>query len=291
MKKIITYSILVAFTLLSACRKSDNPKIPTLQRVPVPSLTKDATAAVKIIPSDLANFVGKVNVDLFYKSEAAPKKMDLVITKNGDLSSVKVLKADITTFPSLVSFTGPQLLSLFGSVETCDYFDLGVNITTQDGNLYEAFPTSGIPYGPGVTGQSGGVHVSVNYSTKVEYHPEVYTGDFVVVSDEFGDFGTGDVVVLTPISSTQFSFLQPQAKNSLPIIVTVDPESLATSITKQKIGDYFLWHPAYTNPNVSTSSSEASNKVSPCDQTLTLVLNYTVDQGSFGAFKLVLKKK
>lgn len=291
MKKIITYSILVAFTLLSACRKTDNPKIPTLQKVPVPVLAKDATAAVTIIPSDITNFVGKVNVDLFYKSDVLPKKMDLVITKNGDVSNVKVLQADITAFPSVVSFTGPQLLSLFGSVETCDYFDLGVNITTQDGNLYEAFPPLGVPYGPGVTGQSGGVRVSVNYSTKVEYHPELYSGDFVVVSDEFGDFGTGDVVVLTQISPTSFSFLQPQAKNSLPIIVTVDPESLATSIAKQKIGDYFLWQPAYTNPNVSTSASEASNKVSPCDETLTLVLNYTVDQGSFGAFKLILKKK
>ena len=54
MKKIIIYSILTA-TLLSACRKSDNPKIPTLTRVPVPSLLKEASGSETIIVSDLAN--------------------------------------------------------------------------------------------------------------------------------------------------------------------------------------------------------------------------------------------
>lgn len=290
MKKIITYSILMALMLLSACRKSDNPKIPTLARVPIPSLSKDPTGTGTIIVSDLANFVGKINVDLFVKTDVPPKKMDLVITKNGDISTVKVITA-VTTFPSVVSFTGPQLAALFGSVQTCDFFDVGVNITTQDGTVYEAFPKVGNPYGAGVAGEYGGVTTKLTYATKVEYDPAVYSGNFVVVSDEFQEFAPGDVVVLTQVSATQFTFLYTDVKNPVPIKVNVDPATLKVSVVKQKIGDNFLSTPQYTNPTAATLSSTANNKVLPCSQTLNLTLDFNVDQGSFGEALLVLKKQ
>ena len=291
MKKILTYSILIAVTLLSACRKSDNPKIPTLARVPIPSLSKDPTGTGTIIVSDLANFVGKVNVDLFQKSDVPPKKMDLVIIKNGDKTILKVLKADITTFPSVISFTGSQLTTLFGSVQTCDFYDVGVNITTQDGVVYEAFPAIGSTYGAGVANQYGGVNTKLTYATKVEYDPAVYNGNFVVVSDAFGEYAPGDVVVLTKVSATQFTFLYTDMKNPLPININVDPATLKVSVAKQKIGDSFLSTPQYTNPNVATINTTANNVVIPCSQTVNLTFNFTVDQGSFGENLLVLKKQ
>ncbi len=290
MKKIITYSILAAITLLSACRKEDNPNVPTLQRVPVPSLKKDASGAGTIIPSTIASFVGKVNVDVLFKTDILPKKMDLVVIKNGNKATVKVLKSDITVFPSVVSFTGPELTALFGTIVTCDFFELGVNITAKDGTVYEAFPAVGNAYGAGVAGQFGGVTTTLIYSTKVEFDPTVYMGTFVTVSDEFEDF-LGYEPVLTSIDATHFSFISPAVTNPLPIIVTVDPNTLSATIANQKIGDKFTWSAAYTNPKASALASNPLNKVSPCDKTLTLILNYTVDQGSFGAYKLVLKKK
>jgi hypothetical protein len=282
---------LVAVTLLSACRKSDNPKIPTLARVPVPSLSKAPSSPETIVVSDLANFVGKVVVDVFFKTDVPPKKMDLVIIKNGDKTKVKVLQADITAFPTVVSFTGPQLTTLFGSVETCDFFEVGVNITAGSGTVYEAFPAVGSAYGAGVSGEYGGVQTSLDYNTKVEYDPNVYSGNFIVVSDEFQDFVPGSTVVLTTINSTQFSFIQPAVENPIPIKVTVDPASLKVSIQKQKIGDFFLWNPDYTNPTVQTIASNPNNRVLPCTQTLSIALDYSVDQGDFGEALLILKKQ
>ena len=289
MKKIITYSILIAVTLLSACRKSDNPKIPTLARVPIPSLSKDPTGTGTIVVSDLANFVGKVSVDVFEKTDVPPKKMDLVAIKNGDKNAVRVLKADITTFPSVVSFTGPQLTALFGTVQACDFYDVGVNITTQDGTVYTAFPALGSSYGAGVPNQYGGINTKLKYSTKVEYDPTLYNGNFVVVSDEFEEYAKGDIVVLTQVSATQFTFLYTDMKNPVSIKVNVDPATLKVSVAKQKIGDYFLSAPQFTNPNVATVTSE--NNVAPCSKTLSLTFNFTVDQSNFGNFLLVLKKQ
>lgn len=290
MKNLVLYTLVIA-TLFTACRKSDNPKLPELARVPVPSLTKDASSPASIVVSDLNNFVGKVNVGLFFKDDIPPQKMDLVMNKNGNKSTLKVIKADITSFPAVVSFTGPELKAAFGTVETCDFFEVGVNITTKDGTVYEAFPAIGNAYGAGVAGQFNGVQTMLTYNTKVEYDPSVYSGDFVVVSDEFQDFAPGSTVTLTRISNTEFTFLQPAVKNPIAIKVTVNPETLQVSITKQKIGDWFLWEPAYTNPNAATKAANPANKVTPCTQTLSIAIDYTVDQGSFGEYILVLKKK
>ncbi|MEO6550552.1 MAG: hypothetical protein ABIN94_21275 [Ferruginibacter sp.] len=269
MKRIITYSILVAITLLSACRKSDNPKLPTLARVPVPSLSKDATGAGTITVSDLANFIGKVNVDVFFKSDVPPKKMDLVVIKNGNKSIVKVLKTDITAFPSVVSFTGPQLTALFGSVQTCDVFEVGVNITTADGTLYEAYPTVGVAYGAGVAAEYGGVNTVLTFSTKVEYNPEVYKGNFVVVSDSWNDTAPGDIIVFTQIDATHFSFIYPTAVNPIPIVVSVDPSNNTPSITKQNIGTAWVYDASPPPPTARTTPA-AANTLNPCTKTISL---------------------
>jgi len=289
MKNLIILSFLFAL-FFASCRKEDNPKLPDLVRVPVPALTKDAAAPETIIVSDLDNFVGKVNVDVFYRSDILPKKMDLVIIKNDDKSNVKVLKADITSFPTIVSFTGAELTSLFGSVETCDFFELGVNITTQDSRVYEAFPSAGVPYNPGIASIPD-IKTTLIYNTKVEYDPAIYQGNFVPVSDEFGDFLPSDIILLTKIDDTHFSFKSPQVSNALPIIAAVDPETLTVSITQQKIGDFFLWDPIYTNPTVGTIAGNVANKVIPCSKTVSIALDYNVDQGGFGEYILILQKQ
>ncbi|MEO7769240.1 MAG: hypothetical protein ABIS01_17540 [Ferruginibacter sp.] len=288
MKKLIAYSILVAFTLLSACRKSENAKIPALARVPVPSLSKDASGAGTIVVSDLANFVGKVNVDLFFKSDVPPKKMDLVVTKNGDKTIVKVLKADITVFPSVVSFTGPQLISLFSSVQACDFFEVGVNITTADGTMYEAYPAVGIAYGAGVAAEYGGVQTTLTYSTKVEYDPNIYKGNFVVVSDGWRDTSPGDIIVFTQIDATHFSFLYPTAVNPLPIIVTVDPTTNTPSITKQIIGTAWVYDTDPPAPAARTLPG-AANALAPCAKTISLNMMWSEAGTEYGPylFKLV----
>lgn len=291
MKKIITFSLLVSLALLGACKKAGNGNLPDLERVPVPSLKKATGSDAFIVVSALASFQGKLIVDNFFKDDIPPQKMDLVAFKNGDKSTLKVVKAGITTFPTTVTLTGADLQTAFGAIVTCDYFTFGVNMTTKDGKVYEAFPAVGNAYGSGVAGQFGSVQTQIDYSTKVEYDPTVYKGDFISVSDEFGDFPDGSVVVITQIDATHFSFTQPAVKNPLPIIVTVDPNTLRLSIAKQKIGDWFLWQPAYTNPNAAASASDPLSKVSPCDKTLSLNIAYTVDQGSFGSYKLVLRKQ
>ena len=289
-KNIFIYSLLASLVFVG-CKKDDGmvEKSISLERVPYINLTKEAGSPVDIIPSTIATFTGKTVVSPLYPSDALPDKVDLVVIKNGNTTNVKTLRAGITTFPTTVSWAGTELATLFGvPTVTCDGFTFGTIIYVGD-KKYETWPSSGQPgFAAGTQINQPGYSVTVNYNTKVEYDPNTYKGIFKVVSDAFGDFPVGSDVLLTQVSATQFSFIQPEVANPIPMVFTVDPATLVVTAPKQKIGSYFLWEPAYTNPNIVVTGT--TSFVSPCTKLLTLFLGYTVDQGSFGSLKLVLQK-
>ncbi len=132
--------------------------------------------------------------------------------------------------------------------------------------------------------------VGMRLSANCAYDPAIYAGDFVVVKDDFGDFAPGETVRLSRVTNSSFSFIDPYATSPLPIIVNVNTGNNITSITKQKIGNAFVWGLSYINPHAAATSL-TSNFVAPCDKTVTLNITYTVDQGGFGSYILILKKK
>jgi hypothetical protein len=289
MKKIIlSYTLLIAI-LFAACRKDDNPKIPDLERVPVPSLSLDASSDVLINPGDPESFHGKVIVDLFFKTDIPPKKMDVVIIKNGDPASVKTLKADVTSFPITIDITGVQLATLFGSeIGDGDIYTIGVDITTQDGKLYQGFPLVGNAYGSGVANQAGGVQTTVEFLKPCTFVASEYDGDFTVVSDEWADYGAGDVIPVTKIDDTHISFeYNVDPGSALPIIMQIDPSTNGITVVKQKYGTY-----AGGDIQIYAETPDASSSVNPCDLSITLKLQHTdSDGGNYGIATIKLKKK
>ena len=156
MKKIILFSLMAA-TVLVSCRKSDNPKIPDLTRVPVPKLAIVANSEVAIdVSKDPALFKGRFNVGLLFPNDVAPQKFDMVIIKNGNRALVKTLKADIITLPATVEVTGAQLIALFGSpIVAGNFFDIGADITLPGGQKLEAFPLVGTQFAGGTANIPG----------------------------------------------------------------------------------------------------------------------------------------
>jgi hypothetical protein len=177
---------------------------------------------------------------------------------------------------------------LFGTpVALGDTYDFAPNIYIGD-RVFEAFPATGNGTGAGVIAMPGFSEFS-RFAAICAYDPAIYQGNFVVVSDGFGDFTPGEVVPITKVDNTTFSFIDPYATSPLPIIVKVNTLNNQLSVTKQKIGNAFVWNLGYTNPNVAVTAS-ASSFVAPCSKTITLAIAYTVDQGSFGTYNLVLRK-
>ncbi|GEM_PF-3514682 len=117
-----------------------------------------------------------------------------------------------------------------------------------------------------------------------------FAGNFVVVADAFEDTRPGDILVLTQISATQFSFRYPSATNAVPIVVTINPTTNAVTIERQTIGTEWSWQPTYKNPSVQgTGTYESCNKV------LTLAMTWGINGGASvftgGPFRLQIRKQ
>lgn len=286
------YSLLLAFAVIAGCTKNDGPisNNVSLERVPQPQIVKSGGSQA-IDMTNLAGFEGKFDiVGVYFSSDIPPVKYDVVIRKNNNNELIKLIKADVTTFPTSLTITANDLASLFGDpLVLGDRFDIGVDVYVQAGKKYEAFPVTGVSYGSGIANQPG-ASTSINYTAICQYKPDVYQGNFVVLQDDFADLLPGDVVVLTKIDDTHFSYIYPSGFNPIPIIVTVDPGTNAVTISKQRFGDYFTWEPGYTNPNASAGGGSL-DIVSPCDEEWGAEIQYTVDQGAFNKYYLHMRKQ
>lgn len=293
--KIRKISILLAlsfgaFIAFTGCKKDDGAirSSVSIADVPTISTSVDASGSQAIDLLNLAAFSGKFKMALYFTDATPPTKVDIVVRKNASNANVKVYKAAVTALPSTYTITAAEIATLFGApVVLGDSYDFAPDIYVGD-RKFEAFPTVGAGSGAGPVAQPLYSEFA-RFSAICAFDPTIYQGNFNVVSDGFGDFTPGEVVPITAIDATHFSFKDPYVTSPLPIIVTVNPLNNQLSITKQKIGNAFTWNLTYTNPNMAVSASSTS-VVAPCSKTLTLAIAYTVDQGGFGTFNLVLKK-
>ena len=284
----LTLGLMIAF---AGCKKDDGGvrKSVVIKDVPVVSTKIESTGSQAIDLLNLAGFSGKFKVELYFPGATPPDKVDIVVRKNGSNANVKVMKKDVTTLPYSLTVTSADIAALFGvAVALGDTYDFAPDLYVGV-NKYEAFPATGLGNGPGIIAFPLYSDFA-RFAAICAYDPAIYEGDFLVVSDGFGDFSPGEIVKFTKISNSSFSFINPYVTSPLPIIVTINTLNNQATIAKQKVGNAFTWQLAYTNPNMAVSAS-ATSVVAPCSKTITLAIAYTVDQGSFGTFNLVLKKK
>ena len=290
MKKIIIYSFCLfsVAVFFAACKKDSNGKLPELTRFPLPLVIKVAGSNQVISAQDPNSFSGKYSVGLYFPNEVPPKKFDVVVMKNNINTNVKVLTTDVTTFPTELTITGTQLAALFNApIVLGDKFDIGVDVTTSTGAKFEAFPAVGNAYAAGIAAQPG-ASTFVRYEAVCQYVPAAYQGPYEVVTDEWGDYTAGDIVQLTMVDATHFSFNY-LAADPKPIVVTVNSVTNAVTVPKQVYGSGYP--PGWPYGNISAESvPSVDNFVAPCAGTFSVILKHTVAAGSFGEYKLVLKK-
>ena len=284
----LTLGLMIAF---AGCKKDDGGvrSSVVIKDVPVVSTKIESTGSQAIDMLNLAGFSGKFKVDIYFPGAKPPDKVDIVVRKNGSNANVKVMKKDVTTLPYSLTVTTADIAALFGvAVALGDTYDFAPDLYVGV-NKFEAFPVTGLGNGPGIIAYPLYSDFA-RFAAICAYDPAIYEGDFLVVSDGFGDFSPGEVVKFTKISNNSFSFINPYVTSPLPIIVSINTLNNQATIAKQKVGNAFTWQLAYTNPNMAVSAS-ATSVVAPCSKTITLAIAYTVDQGGFGTYNLVLKKK
>jgi hypothetical protein len=291
MKRIIIYStVLVAIVaILNACRKDDNPRIPSLEKFEwMPLFVKDQTTDVSIDGKEPASFVGKFTIDKYFETDINPQKADIVVIKNGDNANIKMIKPDVTTFPTTVEITGPQLETLFGEpIILGDNFTIGVDITTPGGKKFEAFPAIGNSYAAGITAQPG-ASPTIDYLAACTFDKNSFNGPYEVIQDDWADFNPGETVNVTPGAGVnQISVLAypspAYGTNRKPMLVDVNPTTFAATITEQVIGDYTGAPPGAT--------ARGDGTVNPCGDELNLNVTFKIGGTDYEDYKLILRKK
>ncbi|ADQ17576.1 hypothetical protein [Leadbetterella byssophila] len=153
--KIFIQMIVAGALLLGGCKAKFIGLDPSVEIYKVPGVTAKVDGNAAITLSDLNSFSGKVLVDLYFKDQPGPDKVDIVVRKNlQGGGNVKVLQEGVTSFPSTITVTAAQLQSLFGELKVGDTYDVAPNIYTSDGK-FEAFPANGPGTATSVTGAPG----------------------------------------------------------------------------------------------------------------------------------------
>jgi hypothetical protein len=313
MKKNIFFLFLLASVIFAGCEKNDGmvPKEIPLERVPAPVVTKDPTGSASLDLTNLGAFNGKVNVGLYFPNDIPPAKFDIVIKKNNTNSNVKVFKAGVTTFPSLITITAAQLATLFGTaIVLNDTYEVGVDVYAQSGKKYEAFPLVGQGYAAAFQPDHPGFNTSVIFSAICAYRGDLFapiggTANFQVITDEWGDdpvngwgppAGYRPTVAVTVVDATHLSFKSPVNGTST-IVLTINPLDNAITYTGQPYGNLAVGplqvDPTWTFGN-GTIENVGINNVAPCALQLNLAVRYRVAAGTFSnggvGYKLVLRK-
>jgi len=298
MKKIIIGS-LILFTVVTSfygCRKNDNPKLPEgIETGVFPKLTQDP-AGDEII-QDVNSFSTAFTLDLFYP-KPLPQKMDVRVVMNDDYTNVKTLKADVTSFPTKITVTGPQLAQLFGltpaQVEVGDQFTISPDITLQSGKLLTAFAygVNGTdtfnlaPYGSDALNTPGSnatlsytkvctlimdslANVNGNGAAELA-DPDVLEATYPVTLTREG----ADVIRINNYSTV------PGAVLKLKII----EKSQTIVIDKQAIAPSFPGYP-YHN-----WVAQGTGTINACDNSMTLKVSFSVDEGAFDPVTQTIKR-
>ena len=275
MKKITLYSLFfcVLATMITACSKDDVQTPPDL-RFPLPLLTKDTTGDEFISGRDPASFLGKFVVDMYYGTAVKLQKVDIVVIRNDNRTNVKTIKPNVTSFPASIEVTGTQLTTLFDStIRLGDKFEIGADVTTVNGQKFEAFPVTGKPYGADTTALPGS-RFSIVYVADCVFDIASFNGTYTVMSNsvgggDWGDLKVGDGVMVSAGGNEIAVFAYPYNAPLYilyPMICQVDPVTFDVTITRQIIGlnTIFSW------PMIWAETGTGPGTVSPCGDAITL---------------------
>jgi len=153
---VFALSVIIALT---ACSKDDGPipKRVGIEDVPAMTMNTEPQKTNNLDTIRFGNpgaFAGKFRVAMVFPDQVKPTKVDIVVRKNGAASSVKLYKADITTFPTSFTITAAEIVTLFGApIALNDNYDFAPDIYVGT-KKYEAFPLVGSGNGAGVVGMN-----------------------------------------------------------------------------------------------------------------------------------------
>ncbi|MBV8254954.1 MAG: hypothetical protein JO154_20305 [Chitinophaga sp.] len=292
MKKLNSLMImLLATCIFFACRKNDNPRLPEgIVKSVLPQLS--ITGGGDVIIQQMSAFKTNIQVALYFPNGEQPQKMDLRVILNGNYNNIQTIQANITTFPTTVTVTGPQLAQLFGlnvnNPPTGSSFTIAPDITLKNGKVIQAFTTglSGAtvinlpPFGTDAHSFPNST-LTLNFPIVCPLNMHLYAPEvgFSILNVQDPDFW-GNYTVRAQIGSgadtAKLTLLDWVQIPNAAVVAIVNVKTQQVTVPKVTYAPLLLTTP-YHNPTVS-----GSGNMSTCDTSILLTLTNTVTEGSFG---------
>jgi hypothetical protein len=279
--KIVSSLLLALSMFVASCSSDGNGNLPDVERVPIPLLQQVGESDVLI--QEPSEFRGKFTVDMYFKDDVAPKQVDVVIARNGDYKSVKVIQAAVTTFPVTVDLDAAKLATAFGitvsQIEPGDFFEIGANIVTQSGLTVPAFSDLSNQFSADIANFPGS-SLSLKYPVVCPLDLDDFVGDYTAVDPGFMEYDYPvkvtregeNVLVITGFVDDPKSVIK----------VTVDPRTTKVNVPSTLATPSIF---GYNNLRVN-----GDGEINACANSISINLGYNVDEGSFGNYVLTIKK-
>lgn len=268
--------LLLCLALLASC--SDDMRMPDPIKSTLPKLAVDESADLLIAGED---FEGKVIVDLLFKDQ--PQNAKVVIAKNGDYKTVKVLKDNVTTFPQTVTITGTQLTELFGTpIVSGDYVEVGMDVLLSNGLWVSVFN----PYGLGSSSQANqlpGSNPVVKFKAVCPLNLDDFIGTAELGDGLLEETYTVDVARKGENKLVISGMLGLEAPYGV-IELSVDESRHSVNADK---ADYAAELDGLTNLVLKSIKGE----IDACKGSISFSAAASCDQGSFGSVSFVLTMK
>jgi hypothetical protein len=308
--KLILIGLLLSFSFM-ACKKTTTDQVMSSDQLQIGSylwldsvinnnksfgLTTFTTASIGIMVHVVGEPAAKINSYVSSSVDATGSP-----TNSLNKSTWKLVK--VTTpvdNKATITVTGQDILTALGrttaSVKAGQQYVIYNEIETTSGKIYNINNMNA------EFESAPDYHVAFRFSGTVVcpgFDITPFQGNFVVVTDKWNDTSPGDIILLTPIDATHFSFNYNPTNhagtliNSKPIVVTVDPTinpatQLPTpSVAFQIPGTAWTYDPG---PSVNTRPQDA-NVINWCSGTITLFLMWGEAGTVYGPYQFTLRKQ
>lgn len=295
---LLLAALALPWALFTGCKKEYGPdkipNFPTMEVAPVPKFTVDPSSDLVIVEPD--EFKTRFTLDLYFPDDekSLPQSADISVVMNNDYKNIRKLKTGITTFPTTIELTGPELATLFNidieEIIPGTKFELRADFTMDDGRVIPGFvylDKGSATKGSSPSTASSDVNNWPDSKTNIVYNAvcpieiDNFVGDMEVDDPFFWEDTYPVTVSLVAPDVLKISGVNQTREEEF--LVRIDFKAFTATVEKQII-DPAPWFFGYTNLAV-----EGSGSVDACNNVINLTISWTVDQGSFGSGDFILR--
>lgn len=269
---ILLFSLLTL--IITSCKHGEY--MPDIQRANMAVFALDENSTI-LISDETYNV--NFNVSLYYPNDKVTEAR-IVGIKNGDPSTIKILKEGITEFPINMELSFQDLESKFESIKEGDQIEIGMDV--KMGTVW--FSAFG-PDGKSTVASDAISLPGSNPTLTLKRVCPLVLDDFVgTVTLNDGAYGVPSAQVVK-ISDTELE-IQGYTDGAaivppVNIRIKINPQDYTVTMPKQVIcPDYAPYH---------NFSYEGSGTIDTCNGLISLSIAVTVDEGSFGTFPFEIK--